>query len=447
MTMQPLNLPSQPRPADSIELYSDASLSARFGLVLLAVGFGGFLLWAAIAPLDSGVPTQGVVSVDTKRKAVQHLSGGILKEVLVREGDQVTEGQVLMVLDEDLARSNYQSVRQKYLGLRAAQSRLLSEQRGAGSVNYHPDLREGVNDPQIMSQIATQNQLLASRRAALRADLDVFEQSIEGQKGQLYGYENLLKSRRSQLALLQEELSGTRELVKDGYAPRNRQLELERSVAETQGAIAELVGNITRTQRTMAELRQRANARNQEYRKEVESQLADVTREVEGDADKYVFVKADLNRVVIKSPTTGQVVGLTTQTVGAVVQAGQKLMDIVPNNEPLLIETRVEPQLIDRVMPGLKADVRFSAFANAPQLVLEGELLSISSDLLTDPATNMSYYLARTRITPQGMQTLGGRQLQAGMTAEVIIKTGERSALQYLAGPFFKRLASAMKEY
>ena len=219
MTMQELNLPSQPRPADSIELYADASLAARFGLVLMAVGFGGFLLWAAIAPLDSGVPTQGVVSVDTKRKAVQHLSGGIIKEVMVREGDQVTEGQVLMVLDEDLARSNYQSVRQKYLGLRAAQSRLMSEQRGAGSVNYHPDLREGVNDPQIMAQIATQNQLLASRRAALRADLDVFEQSIEGQKGQLYGYDNLLKSRRSQLALLQEELTGTRELVKDGQAP------------------------------------------------------------------------------------------------------------------------------------------------------------------------------------------------------------------------------------
>jgi protease secretion system membrane fusion protein len=444
--MQNFMSSTQPRPADNIELYSDASMAARFGLLLLGIGFGGFLLWAALAPLDSGVPTQGTVTVDTKRKAVQHFSGGILKEVLVREGDQVVEGQTLMVLDEDLARSNYQSVRQKYLGLRAAQSRLQSEQRGTGNISYHPDLQEGLRDPQIQSHIATQNQLLSSRRAGLRADLDVFEQSIEGQKGQLFGYESLLKSRRSQLALLVEELNSTRELVRDGYAPRNRQLELERNVAETQGAIAELMGNITRTQRSIAELRQRGNARMQEYRKEVESQLADVNREVEGDADKYVFVKADLNRAVIKAPATGQVVGLTTQSVGAVVQAGQKLMDIVPNNEPLLVESRVEPQLIDRVQTGLKADVRFSAFLNAPQLVLEGEVLSVSSDLLTDPQTGVSYYLARTRITPQGMRTLGGRQMQAGMTAEVIIKTGERSALQYITGPFLKRLASAMKE-
>lgn len=442
------NLPTigQARPADNIDQYADASSAGRIGLLLLGVGFGGFLLWAALAPLDSGVPTQGSVTVDTKRKAVQHLSGGIIKEVLVREGDQVQEGQTLMVLDEDLARSNYQGVRQRYLGLRATQNRLQAEQRGTATIAFHPDLKASASDPLIQNQLITQNQLLSSRRAALRADLDVFEQSIEGQRGQLFGYESLLKSRRSQLALLMEELGSTRELVREGYTPRNRQLELERNVAETQGAIAELLGNITRTQRSMAELRQRSHARTQEYRKEVETQLAEVTREVQGDADRFVFVQADLQRAVIKSPVTGQVVGLSAQSVGAVVQAGQKIMDIVPNAEPLLIETRVEPQFIDRVRPGLKADVRFSSFASTPQLVLEGELLSVSNDLLTDPQTGVMYFLARTRITPPGMQTLGARQLQAGMTAEVIFKTGERSALNYLTGPFLKRLASAMKE-
>lgn len=426
----------------------DSGRAARIGLWALGLGFGGFLLWAALAPLDEGVPSPAAVSIDTKRKAVQHLTGGIVKQVLVKEGALVKEGQPVILLDGAVARANYESVRQRYLGLRAAQGRLLAEQAGTGVIKLHPDLKEAASDPLIQTQVATQQQLFQSRRAALRAELEGMEESIRGQQAMLLAYDGMLASRRSQLASLQDELKHTRDLVAEGYAPRNRQLELERSVADAQSGIADLVGNTTRAQRSVGELRQRAIARQQEYRKEVERELTEVTREVQSDAEKFVAVQADLERTEIRSPASGQVVGLAVQTVGGVVQPGQKLMDVVPADETLLLEARIAPHLIDKVHAGLPTDVRFSAFAHSPQLVVAGQVQSISSDLLTEQQGSMmvSYYLARVSVTPQGMKELGSRQLQPGMPAEVIIRTGERSLLTYLLHPLTKRLAASMKE-
>ena len=430
------------------DLPTDTGRAARIGLWALGLGLGGFLLWAAWAPLDEGVPSPGMVAIDTKRKAVQHLTGGIVERVRVREGDLVQEGQTLIELDAASARANYESVRQRYLGLRAMQGRLLAEQSGAATIAWHPDLKQAASDPLIQSQITTQQQLFQSRRAGLRAELEGMAEGVRGQQAQLQAYDSMLVSRRQQLDLLQEELSRTRELVAEGYAPRNRQLELERQSAEMRAAVAELVGNSVKAQRAIGELRQRVLAREQEYRKEVEKDLADVTREVQSDATKYTAVKADLDRTEIKAPASGQVVGLVVQTVGGVVQAGQKLMDVVPAGEPLLLEARIDPHLIDKVHAGLPTDVRFSAFAHSPQLVVAGEVQSVSQDLLTEQqgGAMVSYYLARIQLTPEGMKALGARQLQPGMPAELIIKTGERSLLTYLLNPLTKRMAASMKE-
>ncbi|MBY0454652.1 MAG: HlyD family type I secretion periplasmic adaptor subunit [Burkholderiaceae bacterium] len=424
----------------------DTSHPGRVGLWALAIGFGGFLLWAGLAPLDEGVPAQGTVAIDTKRKSVQHLNGGIIKEVLVGEGDEVKEGQLLIKLDSAVARSNYESVRQSYLGLRAMQGRLVAEKSGQGSIVFHPDLQAAASDPLIRQQMQNQEQLFMTRRSLLRSDLQSIEENIQGQEGSLQAYSSMLENRTSQQRLINEELSNLRGLVKDGYAPRNRQLELERMVADSSSAIADLQGNTIRARRAIGDLRQRALSRQQEYRKEVETQLADVSRQVLSDQEKLHAVTDELGRTEIKSPAAGQVVGLVAQTVGGVVQPGQKLMDVVPKGAPLLLEARVAPHLIDRVQTGLPVDVRFSSFAHSPQLVVDGKVVSISSDLLTEPQTNISYYLARVQVTPEGLKHLGKRQLQPGMPVEVIFKTGERSMLTYLLHPLTKRLAASMTE-
>lgn len=425
----------------------DVEHPARVGLWALAIGFGGFLLWAALAPLDEGVPAQAMVAIDSKRKAVQHLTGGIVREVLVHEGQTVKADQVLMRLNSALSQANYESVRQHYLGVRAMEGRLLAEQAGKNQITHHPDVLKMADDPTIKQQIATQGQLFLSRRMALQSDQEAILESIEGQKGQLEGYEGILKNRQNQLALLQEEIAGIRDLVREGYAPRNKQMEMERSISEVNGAIADVQGNIVRTRRAISEAKIRAIQRKQEYLKEVESQLAEVRREVQADADKLKAVSEDLARIDIRAPVEGQVVGLSIQAVGAVIQPGQRIMDIVPDNEVLLLEARIPPHVIDRVHNGLLTDVRFSTFAHSPQLVIEGKLESVSGDLITDQATGQPYYLARVSITPAGLKKLGSeRRLQPGMPAEVVIKTGERSMLTYLIHPLIKRMASAMKE-
>jgi len=426
---------------------SDTRAASRTGLLVLAAGMGGFLLWASFAPLDEGVPTQGTVTLDTKRKTVQHISGGIVKEVLVKEGQLVAEGEPMLRLDSALAKANYEAVRQRYLGYRATQSRLFAEQAGRDVIDFHPDIKIAMNDPLIKQHIATQQQLIQARRAALAADLQGIEEVIRGIQYQFETYQNILVQRRSQLALLTEELTNTRGMVKEGYTPRNRQLELERLVAESNASIADLTGNSLRVSRNIAELSQRSLARKQEYRKEIESQLAEVTREVQSDAEKFVAVTAELDRMEIKAPANGQVVGLTVQTVGAVLQPGQKLLDVVPDSQTLLLEAYIPPHLIDRVKSGLEADIRFSSFKHSPQLVLEGKVLSISGDLLSDPLQpQITHYLARVQVTPAGMKTLGHRRMQPGMPAEIVIKTGERSLLKYLTHPLTKRLAASMKE-
>lgn len=430
-----------------LEPPTDTGRAARVGLWALGMGLGGFLLWAAFAPLDEGVPSQGMVALDTKRKVVQHLSGGIVRQVLVHEGETVQQGQPVIVLDDAITRANYETSRLRYFTLRAMQGRLEAERIGSDVPRYSPELLAAAeSEPQVRQLVDNQTQLLRSRTASLKADLQGMEENIQGQKALIQSYVEMAEGRRAQRALLQEELSHTRELVKDGYAPRNRQLELERQIGDAHLAITELQGNTARSQRAVAELRQKIMSRKQEYRKDVEATLAETGRDVGPEGERFSALQSELERTEVRAPATGQVVGLAVQTVGAVVQPGQQIMSIVPPGEPLVLEARVAPHLVDRVHAGLAADVRFNSFAHSPQLVVQGQVASVSGDLLTDAQTNVSYYLARVKLTSEGMKALGNRRLQPGMPVEIVIKTGERSLLTYLAAPLLKRMAGSLKE-
>jgi protease secretion system membrane fusion protein len=443
----PRALPVESPGEQQLSTYADTRHASRVGLWALAIGFGGFLLWAAFAPLDEGVVAPGQVSIETHRKPVQHLSGGIVKEVLVREGQAVKQNQVLVRLDPETTRANLEQSRQKYLSLRAMEGRLVAEQAHSNRIKFHPDLVEAAKDPMIAAMMTTQEQLLAARQGNLNADLQSLRQQIEGQQESVRAYQAMVESRKSQLALLKEELKNTRELVTEGYAPRSRQWELERSAADVSASLSDLQGSIVRGLASIGDLRNRLVSREQEYRRDVEQQMADVRSQVEAEGQRYRALRADLDRVEIKSPATGQVVGLAFQTPGSVVQPAQKLMDIVPTDEPLVLEAKVQPNFIDKLHAGLPVDVRFNAFAHSPTLVVDGKVMSISKDLITDPGNpNVAYYLARVEVTPEGRAKLGNRQMQAGMPTEMVFRTGERSLLSYLLGPLYRRMAAAMKE-
>ena len=407
--------------------HDEAKRVATKGLLALGIGFGLFVIWAALAPLDEGVPSSAIVSVETQRKAVQHLSGGIVREVKVTEGQEVEAGDVLFRLNEASARANFEGVRQRYLGLRAVQARLQAEQLAKTELVLHPDLLLAQTDPLIAIQVQTQQALLRTRVRSLQAELKSLNESIQGQEALVASAKAMQSSRQVQLNLLTEELGQTRQLVLEGYAPRNRQLELERALADVQASLYDLQGRKEQATHSIAEMRQRIERTQQVFLQEVQSQLSSVTQEVQADADKLRALEGDLDRTEITAP-------------------GQKLLDIVPKDESLVLDVRIAPHLIDKVYPSLNTDVRFSTFAHSPQLVVQGQVRSVSKDLITDPQSGVTFYLARVVLTKEGMGNLQGRRLQPGMPAEVVIKTGERSMLTYLIHPLTKRFAASMKE-
>lgn len=415
--------------------------------VTWVVGIALVLLlgWMALAPLDEGVPAAGQVVVDTRPKPVQHLTGGIVLQVLVKEGEAVKSGQPLVRLDTAATAAVHEAVRQRYYALRAAQGRLEAERDGRGQIRWHPDLKaQGAGAAQVHMQ--TQLTLMQSRRLALDAELSALTESARAQQALLTSSDAMLQGRQSQLGLIEEELASTRPLVQAGYAPRNRLLELQRQQAEAQTLMAELRGQRERAQRALAEIGQRRLQRQSEFQRDVQQQLSEVLRDVDADAQRLSAAEQEARRTEIVAPVAGHVLGLAVQSAGSVVQPAQKLMDIVPDGEGLLIEARVQPHLADRIRVAQPVDVRFSAFSHTPQLLLNGQVVSLSADALFDPATQASYFLARISLAPDAAAVLGDRSLVPGLPAEVVFKTGERSLLTYWLHPLVRRLAKSMKE-
>ncbi|MEN9315191.1 MAG: hypothetical protein RIS35_1584 [Pseudomonadota bacterium] len=432
----------------SRELNSDTRKPIRLGLWVLLVGFGGFLLWAGLAPLDEGVAAPATVSIETKRRMIQHMNGGVVKDVPVKEGQVVKAGDTLIELGSSGVRANFESVRQSYMAQRAAESRALAELFGKPTIEFHADLRAGDDDPVIRQHMATQTQLFTARKLALEAEMNAARESIHGFEAQIAGITAMLESRQTQAKLQAEQIGNVKALADEGYAPTNQLLQLQQQQAELRSTIADLTANRERARQSIAETRMRMVQRTQDYRKEASAQLADVRREVQALEERLQAASEELERVVIKSPVDGQVVGLAISAIGGVVTPGQKLMDIVPKGETLVLDAKIPTHVIDRVRVGAVTDVRFSAFAHSPQLVVEGRLVSVSGDALTEQqgAATMSYYLGRVEITPDGLHKLGARVMQPGMPAELLIRGGERTLLTYLLHPLTKRVAAAMRE-
>lgn len=433
---------------ESVDLQTDTRAPARLGFWVLIVGFGLFLAWAAWAPLDEGVVAPATVSVEMRRKTIQHLQGGVIKDVAVREGQHVKRGDALVVLEDATVRAGFEAIRQNYLSQRALESRLLAEAAGKPTIDFHADLLQA-NDPVAQQLMAVQRQVMASRQAALRAEMAAGQQAIATLENQSAGLQQMLASRRQQVQLQSQQLANLQTLSAEGYAPRNQALQMAQQQAELSASVTDLETNALRARGSAAEIKLRLAQRQQEYLRELSGQLADVRKEVQANQERLAAAGADLERMVIRSPVDGQVVGLAlAQAGGGVVTPGQKLMDIVPEGETLLLDAKVPPQVIDRIKSGEQAEVRFSSFANSPTLVVHGRLVSLAGDAITEQvgAGFTTYYLARVELTPEGMKALGGRSLQPGMPAEVLIKTGERSLLTYMLHPLTKRVAAAMTE-
>jgi protease secretion system membrane fusion protein len=418
----------------------------RWGWLLVVAGFGGFMAWAATAPLDAGVPSPGTVVVTGSRKAVQPLVGGKIAEVTVKDGDSVKAGQVLVRLDGTQARSQYDVARGQWFSTIAVEARLAAERAGRPQIRFPEELSQQQSDPRAANAMSLQTELFATRRRSLESDLNVLRESIRGLEAQLQGIEEASRARREQMRLLSEEIERQRDLVKDGFLARNRLSEQERALAAVMGAIAEDAGNLGRTRQQIAELRARMLSREQDFRKEVESQLTDVQRDSASLTSRLQALAFELVNTEIKASVDGIVVGLAVHTIGGVVPAGAPMMEIVPMDEPLRIDAQIAPHLIDKVHEGLDVDILFPAFQQATTPHIPGSVMQVSADVLIEPKQGIPYFKATVEVTPEGMKQLRHHQIRAGMPAEVFVRTGERTLLNYLLKPLTDRLNRALTE-
>ncbi|GAB3481087.1 alkaline protease secretion protein AprE [Polaromonas eurypsychrophila] len=404
------------------------------------------MAWALLAPLDAGISATGTVVVTGSRKVVQPMVPGKIAAILAKDGDQVTAGQVLIRFDETQSRSQLDIYKGQWFTSLATEARLTAERTARETPEFPSTLKNEKSDPRALAAMALQDQLFITRRKSLSSELAAMRENMRGLELQVQGTEASRQAKEEQLKILQEQLKNLRNLADDGFMPRTRVLDQERANSAMLGAIAEDNGSIGRSRQAIAEIKIRMVTRDQEVRKEVESQLSDVQRDASSLGSRLEGLQFDVLNTEIKSPATGLVMGLSVHTVGGVVPAGSPLMEIVPRDEVLKIEAQIPPHLIDKIKPGLPVDILFTAFDQVSTPKVAGRLTQVSADVLMDPKTNLLFFKASIDVTTEGMVKLKKNEIRAGMPAEIFVRTGERTAMNYLLKPLLDRVRRSMTE-
>lgn len=421
---------------DGVDL--DEGRYVRFGYLVIAGGLGVFLAWAVFAPLDQGVPGQGVVTVINQRVVVQHPIGGLIEDVLIKEGDKVKAGQILLRLNTMESTAQAEMVRAQYRAAQTEVERLEAEL--SGKKVLLPDVAS--TDGRMSDALNYQAAVLQSRQAVLASELAVMRENLRGLEGQAGSLRTLVQTRIRQSELAKQQLGGVKELSEAGYYPRNRMLELEGVIAGDDAKTDETRAELGRIESGMAEIKHKLLLRQQDYKKEMEIRLAELQQQLIGLKSKLNAAEFIEKNSVIVSPVDGVSVGLNFHGKGQVIPPGGRIVDVVPDNESLIIEAKFAPDMINELRVGLKVDIRFSGLHHVELPAIDGEVLTVSADYLVDEATHAHYFLARVGLTKQGLAVLAahGVSLQPGMPSEVLVKTGERTLLNYLIEPVKERM-------
>ncbi|MBQ4766925.1 HlyD family type I secretion periplasmic adaptor subunit [Pectobacterium versatile] len=424
----------------------DEKRAVRLGWLLVLAGFGGFLLWALFAPLDKGVMVNGSVVISGNRKVVQHNQGGIVDKIQVKDGDRVEAGQVLLTLNEVDARSASEGLDGQYLQLVAREGRLLAEQQRLSDMVITPRLQPLADKPEMRVITALQRDLLHSRQQSLKLEAEGMRSSIAGMEASLSALRQVMTSKQKQRETLEQQLQGLRSLAAENYVPRNKMLENERLLAQLNGDIAQLAGDINRTRRDIEQQTLLIAQRQQEYDKEVNSELADVRALLSDVGSKKEKADFNLANIQMRAPVSGTVVGLKVFTEGGVIAPGQTLLEIVPDDQPLFVDARLPVELVDKVWPGLPVELQFVAFNQSTTPRVAGTVELLSADRLLDERDGSPYYSLRVQVDEAGKRALEGLEVKPGMPVQGFVRTGERSFVNYLFKPLMDRLHLALTE-
>ena len=417
------------------------------GMVVAGVFFGGFGAWAALAPISSAAVAHGYVVVESSRKTIQHLEGGIVEDIKVKEGDLVQAGDLLLTLAPIQAQAKRDALRRELINLWAAEARLKALLSGAGQPDFPPQLTELSGDPLVGDILRAQEELFATARTSIEGQVSVLQQRIDQYGSQIRSIEQLVKGYDQQLSTLAQQRKDTEYLVEQRLTRKSDLFDLDRQIASLRAQRGSDTARIEQVRQGIGETEMQIIAAKDDFR-DKQAQELDTVRSRSAEIEQsYKTAQDVLERQEVRAPVTGTIVDLKYHTNGGVVGPAQPIMEIVPLGDRMMIEARISPLDIDEVYPGLPVSVRLTAFRMRTTPTLDGKLITVSADQLQDERTGMPYYKGMVELPPEAFKGLPKEiKLYPGMPADAMIKLHDRTFVDYILGPFEQSMHRAFRE-
>ena len=435
-----MNAQAPTRALESIRRYTIA------GIVVVLILTCGIGVWAATAEISGALIAPGTIVVESNVKKVQHPTGGVVGQLLVRDGDRVKAGDLLVRLDDTIMRANLAIVTKALTELYARKARLEAERDGAETVKFPDDLMQQTDVPEIAQVLMGERKLFELRRSARAGQKAQLQERINQSGEETTGLSAQKVAKEKEITLIEHELAGVRDLFNKNLVPMTRLTSLERDATRIDGERGQLIATIAQAKGKIAELRLQIIQIDQDLSSEVAKEMREIDAKIGEFVERKVSAMDQLKRTDIRSPQDGTVFQSIVHTVGGVMPAGEPIMLIVPEADKLTIEARVNPQDIDKVQLGQIAALRFSAFNVRTTPEIFGTVSRVSADTTTDQRTNQSYYTIRIAMPPEQVTRLGDVKLVPGMPVEAFVKTGERTVISYLMKPLSDQINRAFRE-
>lgn len=415
------------------------------GYIILLLTFGVFGIWSFVAPIDSSALAVGTVSVKNHRKTVQNLDGGIIKKLLVKDGDVVKAGDNLVILDDTQIKAQLDMLGGQFITQKSLSDRLHTEQDQLAKIKFSPELL-AMGDERVKEAIEAQTHIFNSRRNTYNGEIKVLQQRIQQLNSKIMGLNAQKESKQRLVVSYGEEIDDLKELLAQGFADKQRLRDLERNHTVVNGEVATLTSEIASTQMQRGETELEILQTEKKFQEDVANQQEEANAQLFDITERLRAVKDKAAQTLIKAPVGGVIFNLSIYTEGGVISPGKPILDIVPENEDLIINAQVSPLDIDRIKIGSIAEVRFSSFNSKTTPTMEGMVSKVSADSFVNEKTGAQYYLANIDLTPDSQKKLGDLKLIPGMPAEVLINIGERTLFEYLMQPVTNAFARSFIE-
>jgi HlyD family type I secretion membrane fusion protein len=429
----------------TVEARIDITQYIRLGMLIIIIGFVGLGGWAAFAPLSGAVIAPGTVKVDNNSKTIQHLEGGIVKEILVKDGDLVKQGQPLIIITDATVAATAQLLQAQLDAETAKEARLVAE-KGYSTIQFPDNLQKRLKDPNVAKLLREEQQLFNARRDTLNDQIKLLNEQIVELKEEIARVGDQVKSEEQAIDFMQQDLHSNEALLDKKFIQRSHLLGMQRDLADHEALRSEHRADLSRAQQKMVDLQLKITTTRSAYMQQAADELEDTSKQIRDLQEKMLPSEDAIRRETISAPVAGKVVGLKVHTVGGVIGAKEPLMDIVPSGGVLMVEARIGVDDISEVHPGNDADIRITAYKQRSTPLLSGKVNYIAADRSTDEQSKTPYYIIRVKVDEASVKKAQNVELYPGMTAEVFVKTGARTAFEYLFEPITNTLRRSLRE-